>query len=141
METLQTKPRNRSRRKRHRSRVRQFYSDFNSDSESEIAGALSEPDFTQNGDIFTFDINEAKAPVLRPDRSFNNGYYYGADDEFSPSSYYGDVSRSRSRSRNRGGEVTELPLSPGLTPNQELKDKAYEIIYQNKIKELKRTAF
>jgi len=143
------------RKKRHRSKVRQFYSDFNSDSshsesadsDGERAGAVSDggpfrrprsrgrppgrgettsgvavP--TSPARVFTFD---ARAPKLRPER---NGFGEEVLDD--PYGSLGSSSATRSPramspwgTQPRWAPGLDNPLSPGVTENQYLKDRAY----------------
>jgi hypothetical protein len=120
-------------RKPKKSRVQQFYSDFNSDAGS----ASSDSDNDNNnsnaggghvGDAAVFTFQTApRAPVLRPD----------ADDldvteELNGSSADSSLLLAAARA------VHPPPMSPGLTRNQDLKDTAFQIIFQKKIKDLKR---
>ena len=116
------------RKKTNKSRVQQFYSDFNSDDSSD---SDSKSDKDNEARVFTF--RNAKAPVLRPE---GPGYFEYEDSYLHP--HY-DIASFHSRPVTpRNVEIsTEMPLSPGVTKNQELKDAAYEVIYGNKIKELR----
>ncbi len=127
------------RRRRHKSRVRQFYSDFNSSS-SMNSSEDEESKITQ-ADIFTFDQVSSSPNGLKLPPEGNEGL----DDGVMLSSERNHINRGYSARpltpREGGGPAAaftaELPLSPGVTPNQYLKDKAYELIYQHKIKDLR----
>lgn len=113
----------RKRRRKHKSKVRQFYSDFNSasssSSEDGIRKGAESDDPSQH-----FRTASPKTPKMGPDIDI----HLGND----------NADKSLSSSRSNFDELfIAIPLSPGVTKNQELKDKAYEYIFQNKIKVLR----
>ncbi len=151
------------RKRRHRSKVRQFYSDFNSessdspsDSESDIA--TSEPAQARWGggqrrsrrgqrrnrntqaQVFTFDRRANDHSMPRAPRQNGAAEDYDNANLSPRSKSVGPrpMSPWGTHSKRRGPEL-ENPLSPGVTNNQDLKDRAYELIYQNKIKDLRST--
>ena len=156
MDTLKTGLSKSGKRRKHKSRVRQFYSDFNSSDSSNDDDRASP--FWETGsaspDVFTFDhtpkrnsgaaaahrrsrsvpraprTNEAKlVPVPLDDNSLNGHNGESKEDE-SLSSSVSDLVLSPGA----------MPLvSPGLSRNQDMKDKALALIYQKKIKDLRST--
>ncbi len=154
----------RRRKRRHRSRVRQFYSDFNSDSssspsdsDSDHAIAASDGGGRSRGRegrsrgrrnrntearVFTFEQQQQHKDRSLPRAPRQNGHFHYVDDGRSPPRSLSAGPRPLSpwgaHSARRGPELG-LPLSPGVTSNQDLKDRAYELIYQKKIKDLRST--
>ena len=122
-------------KRKHRSKVRQFYSDFNSDessnspksssSESENEYAIAQV-FTFDKEAKTLKVTETKTPRPRSPRSAKSP----VRGQTALSNSEPNVSRSRPLSH------FETPKSPGLSPNQGLKDEALGIIFQKKIKDL-----
>ncbi len=119
----------RRKKKRFQSRVKQFYSDFNSDESSDDSKKSSSDEDTTS--VFTF--SRARAPKLRPEsqggatashHDLQLESHFGGDGFSSPGSYYSSYS-------------SKLPLSPGLTKNQDMKDVALDLVYQRKIRDLK----
>ena len=142
-----------SKKKKHKSRVRQFYSDFNSsDSSSDNASPspfweAGEGPAAASPDVFTFDTprrnvsaahrrsksvpRAPRAQELKPVevKSSENGSVNGNDveQEMSHATSLDDLALS----------PASMPLvSPGLSRNQDMKDKALALIYQKKIKDL-----
>ncbi len=145
----------RRRKRRHRSRVRQFYSDFNSDSSSPTSDSDADHAVTPDGGgrarargrrnrntdarVFTFERTPDRS-LPRAPRGYQNGHSPSDYNSLSPRSQSVGPTRPLSpwgtHSSRRGPEL-ENPLSPGVTSNQDLKDRAYELIYQKKIKDLR----
>ena len=152
------------RKRRHRSRVRQFYSDFNSESSSSPSDSDSDHAVASEGNggsrhyrsregrsrgrrnrntearVFTFEQQQQQDRSL-PRAPKQNGHFH-YNEELSPRSKSvgpRPLSPWGAHSARRGPEL-QFPLSPGVTNNQDLKDRAYELIYQKKIKDLRSTA-
>ncbi len=133
-----TKRRSKKGNKGHKSRVQQFYSEFQSSSPSSSSRSSSSsssssssrspspfgglPSVDPQPRVFTFE--HVKAP-----RTPQNG---------SVSTNGSSRRTPRSRSQSGSGPRHRRPLkSPGVTRNQQLKDEALSIVYQNKIKDLR----
>lgn len=118
MEVLKTASTTSKHRKRnHKSKVKQFYSDFNSESSSSSSSSEDE-----GPTVFTF--NRATAPKLRPDPSVASSLR-SLSPTFSSTYSFGSSSKPI--------------LSPGLSRNQDIKDVALDMVYQRKIKDLQST--
>ena len=124
MENLKNPLDKKGRKLENLTKVQRFYSEFNSDLSSS-SSSLS-PD--EDRKAFSFEnkrfrntklqnklSNQKPAPNLFPDHSANE----------------------QEKKKNVESTSLALPMSPGLSVNQDLKDKALDIIYQKKIKELK----
>ena len=101
------------------SRVKQFYDEFNSSQSSLDASS----DESEKGTFFGYK-NRPKAPMIRPVSA--------------------DVPQDLNSTPSESGSLkspkfyyTDPPVSPGLTPNQDIKDNALNVIYQKRIRELK----
>lgn len=118
---------------KHRSKVRQFYSDFNSDESSNSPKSSSESEneyaiaqvFTFDKEAKTLKVTETRTPKSRSPRSARSPVRGQTLSNSEP-----NVSRSRPLS------YFDPPKSPALSPNQVLKDEALGIIFQKKIKDL-----
>ena len=107
------------------SRVKQFYDEFNSSQSSLDASS----DESEKGTFFGYK-NRPKAPMIRPVSAAR------------PAS--ADVPQDLNSTPSESGSLkspkfyyTDPPVSPGLTPNQDIKDNALNVIYQKRIRELK----
>ena len=96
-----------------KSRVKQFYSDFNSDSST---SSSSEDEGPQ---VFTFQ-KRPRAPVLRPNTPDSPVQNWSSN-----TSSYSFGARSRAI------------LSPGLSRNQDIKDAALDSVFKRRIDDLK----
>jgi hypothetical protein len=107
------------------SRIQQFYDEFNSSPSS----PESESDDDQKGTFFGYK-NRPRAPMIRPVPAGR------------PTSI--EIPRESNSTPSDSGSVTspkfhfsEPPMSPGLTPNQDIKDSALNVIFQKRIRTLK----
>lgn len=187
MESLKTTPK--KRQKKHKSRVKQFYSDYHSSTSEEEEkkscfsspggrGAAREVDSDDGrGGTPPEPVNFERAvipsaPKLRPEnRHFNEQFYVdpyftegpGAkfifDDEQQRLHFLQhqhDAQQHEEEQRQQQQQFDHLlmedlsgtsspnddlllTMSPGLTKNQDLKDSAFALLYQKKIKELRST--
>ena len=97
---------------KHRSKVRQFYSEFNSNSSSSSPSSS----VSENGDPQVFTFGHVEAPKLYKRTAIDAGWN-------SPGSHY-----------------SPQPLmSPRLNENQDITEFALDKHYQRKINDLKRT--
>jgi len=110
------------------SRVRQFYDEFNSSQESNSSNNDSDDDKT----TFFGYKNRPRAPMIRP-LSANRPMAIDL-----PAESNATPSDESSVTSPRGNfQYPEVPISPGLSKNQDIKDSALNVIYQKRIKELK----
>jgi len=107
------------------SRIQQFYDEFNSSPSS----PESESDDDQKGTFFGYK-NRPRAPMIRPVPAGR------------PTSI--EIPRESNSTPSDSGSVTspkfhfsEPPMSPGVTPNQDIKDSALNVIFQKRIRTLK----
>ena len=106
-----------------------FYSEFHSGSSSSPNSVAS--DDTINGpQIFTFEKNSSRHKNGMPPKKINNANI-SVDVTDGPQNVYND-----SNKRDRYNPP-KSPVAPGISRNQDLKDKALDILFQKKIKELK----
>ena len=114
-----------------KSKVQQFYSEYNtSASSSSSPSRSSSPSSENDAEVRVFTFENIRSP-RNPNRDSavaaagdaNNGLTTAT-----ASSTSNSTSRARSRSR---------PTTPGVTKNQRIKDEALSIVYQNKIKGLR----
>ena len=105
-----------------KSKVQQFYSEFNSSTSSSAPPSRSSSLSSENDAevrVFTFEnIHSPRSPSREPTTASD------ANGATTPN----PTSRAKSRSR---------PTTPGVTKNQRIKDEALSIVYQNKIKDLR----
>ena len=129
-ETL--KKRSRRKGKNYKSRVKQFYSDFNSDESSDSKNSSSD-----DGGASVFTFNRARAPKLRPDPESLSQQDLGSLASSSPGYSYGAQGFGGQISPGSYSSYSRLPVSPGLSKNQDVKDVALDLVYQRKIRDLK----
>ena len=105
-------------------KVQRFYSEFNSD----ISSSSSSLSSNSNENVFTFDNKRIQ----------NSSVYDKLSHKAKETTIGSDMSPKAVDKKKIAAADTLIPsLSPGLSSNQDLKDKALDIIYQKKIKELK----
>ena len=108
------------------SRVQQFYDEFQSSHSSQDS---SSDDDGQKGTFFGYK-NRPRAPMIRPSSA---GRPSSVEIPRETNSTPSDVSSVASPKFH----FPDPPTSPGLTPNQDIKDSALNVIYQKRIRELK----
>ena len=123
MENLKAPMNKKGRKLENLSKSQRFYSEFNSDPSSSSSSSSSDED----GKAFNFENK----------RTPNSKFYDKILTNNTKSDNGSDNSLIVREKMN--SETTNIipPVSPGLSANQDLKDKALDIIYQKKIKELK----
>ena len=123
MENLKAPLNKKGRKLENLSKSQRFYSEFNSDQSSSSSSSSSDED----GGAFNFDIK----------RNQNSKFYDNNLNKHTKSENASNHSLSVREKMSSETTNIILPVSPGLSANQDLKDKALDIIYQKKIKELK----
>ena len=124
MENLKTPLDKKGRKLEKLTKVQRFYSEFNSDLSSSSSSSSS----YVGENIFTFETKEI------PNTKFNDKLSTEMKD-----ANFSSKASPKTFDKKKSSEACTLipPVSPGLSANQDLKDKALDIIYQKKIKELK----
>lgn len=124
MENLKTPLDKKGRKLEKLTKVQRFYSEFNSDRSS----SSSSSSLYVDDRIFTFETKEI------PNNKFNDKLSTKMKD-----ANFSAKTSPKTIDKKKSSEACTLipPVSPGLSANQDLKDKALDIIYQKKIKELK----
>ena len=135
MENLKTPVDKKGRRLDNLTKVQRFYSEFNSDSNSPSSSTSSEGD----RNVFTF---ESKATVhhntaAKAQNRVKNQYLDTSNSLNVNTFEQPSIKDSHNNDKIISHAPPALPMSPGLSSNQDLKDKALDLIYQKKIKELK----
>ena len=123
MENLKTPLDKKGRKLGNLTKVQRFYSEFNSDRSSSSSSLSSDED----DKVFSFENKSFRNTKLQNKLSNQKHVNLGSD-------LY-----ASEQEKKKNVESTNLvpPVSPGLSANQDLKDKALDIIYQKKIRELK----
>jgi len=111
------------------SRVQQFYDEFQSSQSSHDSS--SDDDDAQKGTFFGYK-NRPRAPMIRP-ASASGGRPTSVEIPVETNSTPSDASSVTSPKFH----FPDPPMSPGLTPNQDIKDSALNVIFQKRIRELK----
>ena len=111
-----------------KSKVQQFYSEYNtSASSSSSPSRSSSPSSENDAEVRVFTFENIRSP-RSPNRDSAVAAAVDANNGLTTASTSNSTSRARSRSR---------PTTPGVTKNQRIKDEALSIVYQNKIKGLR----
>ena len=135
MENLKTPVDKKGRRLDNLTKVQRFYSEFNSDSNSPSSSTSSEGD----RNVFTF---ESKAFGHHNVAAKTQGRVKNHNLDISNSLNVNSFEQCSIKDSHNNGKIInnappQPPMSPGLSSNQDLKDKALDLIYQKKIQELK----
>ena len=135
MQNLKTPVDKKGRKLDDLTKVQRFYSEFNSDSSSSSSPSSSDRD----RNVFTFESKSFRRDNIaaNPQKGIKtengaNNYSINVNTHNKYSMY---ESQDNDSIINHASPV--LPMSPGLSSNQDLKDKALDLIYQKKIQELK----
>ena len=135
MERLQM-PLNKKGKLQNLTKIQKFYSEFNSESSSSST-SLSEDN--ERG-VFTFETKHLRHNYdIKPPEPHTNKRQLPRkiinSNAVTDNNSLASPKKDADMVANNPTPVA--PMSPGLSRNQDLKDKALEIIYQKKIKELK----
>ena len=133
METLKIPVNKKGRILQNLTKVQRFYSEFDSDISNSQSSSPSEDG---NGRVFTFETKGSRYRSITKPSEPPRDKMQGVSKTTTPN---GD---NHLDGEPNHGEVVNyatlvIPVSPGLSRNQDLKDKALDLIYQRKIKELK----
>ena len=134
MERLQM-PLNKKGKLQNLTKIQKFYSEFNSESSSSST-SLSEDN---DRGVFTFETKHLRHnyDIKPPEPHTNKRQLPKKIINANPITDNNSLTSPKDADMVLNIPPPVAPMSPGLSRNQDLKDKALEIIYQKKIKELK----
>ena len=135
MERLQM-PLNKKGKLQNLTKIQKFYSEFNSESSS----SSTSPSEDNDRGVFTFETRRSRHNYdIKPQEPHSNKRQLPSKiinaNAVTDNNLLSSPKEDADKVVNYAPPVA--PMSPGLSRNQDLKDKALEIIYQKKIKELK----